>query len=401
METHGELSTSFALLQGITQAIQGDTATLKRTLEESHDEAASGTKLIRSDVSQMTSNVIKAVRRGEKRNAKRQRRLGQVQVNSSRQMLKNMEQLQATIVTYLGRASPAGPVHSDRFTQSTDNMESTVMPLMLMKSSLREVLGKLGPGGEMYLSSEELQLLQSEVIESLAAAYEASAAALKRSQPMGEDGSPTAHYQTTDVDSQLSPRFFGLGAGSLPTKRQQRKAVWQTLIHRTFAGLLFIRILRDSGRSSPASSASITFVPRPELYRVGLSIVLTKEVIAAMNPGISRCIRTFRVIPFHGSDVHPAVRAIRRDDVGELQRLLSAKDISPWDRSKEGIDLLKVRTSIWYILNKPKYCQLATMYGSREIANLLIREGSFADDVGLYVTLYAYLDERTKIKITQ
>jgi len=358
-ETHGELLTGFAALNSITQAIQGDTTTLKRRFEESYDEAASCTKLIRSDVSQVNSNVLKVdqvVRAGMEQTVKRQRRLGRQQVSSNRQLLKCMEQLQATITTHIAGASPAGPVHPDRFTHSTDNLELTVMPLLLMKSSLCEVVGKLESGGETYLSSEELQLLQSEINEVLAAGHEASAIALRRGQATGEDGSPTAHYQTADVDSRRFPRSNERGLQAVSVQRLQRKAAWKRFNHWTFAGLLSIGILRESGIPLSASSASITFVPRRKLYRLGVSIILTNELRAAMNPRISRCIRTFRVIPFDSYKLHPAVRAIFRNDVCELQRFFSSKEISPWDRLTDGVDLLYVRMSIWYILNKPKIC---------------------------------------------
>lgn len=359
-ETHKRLSTGFTTLNGTTQAIQGDTTTLKRRFEELNDEAASCTKLIRSDVSQVNSNVLKVdqvIQAGMEQNAKRQRRLGRQQVKSTRRLLKGIEKLQAMVTTHARGAPLAGRVHSDRFTHTTDNMELTVMPLMLMKSSLCEVVGKLESGGEMYLSPEELQLLQTEVNEVLAAGHEASAIALRRGQATGEDGNSTARYQTADVDFRKSPRPDEPGLQELSPQRQRRKAAWKRFEHWTFAGVLSIGILRESGTPSSASSASITFTPNPHLYKVGVSIVLTNELRATMSPRISRYIRTFRVMSFYeGPGYHPAVEAIRVNNVLELQRFLSSKEISPWDRSTRGTSILTVRMSTWYILNEPKNC---------------------------------------------
>lgn len=398
-ETHERLSTGFTTLNGTTQAIQGDATTLKRRFEELNDEAASCTKLIRSDVSQVNSHVLKVdqvVRAGMEQTAKRQRRLGRQQVKSARQIMKTMAQLQVTMTTHIGRASPAGAVHPDRFTQSTDNMELTVMPLMLMKSSLCEVVGKLESGGEMYLSPEELQLLRSEINEVLAAGHEVSAAALRRDQLTGENGSSTAHYQTADVDIGRSPRSSEQGLQAPSTQRPRRKAAWKRFEHWTFAGVLSIGILRESGIPSSASSASITFTPNHHLHvcKVGISIALTNELRAAMSPKISRYIRTFRVMSFYEGPGyhHPAVEAIRENDVRELQHFLSSKEISPWDRDRGGDSILNVCVPIiWSILNEPNTCQLAASYGAYEVASLLLQEGAFADNFYLYVTPYALL----------
>lgn len=355
-ETHERLSTGFTTLNGTTQAIQGDTTTLKRRFEELNDEAASCTKLIRSDVSQVNSNVLKA-QAGMEQTAKRQRRLGHQQVNSTRRLFKGIKKLQAIVTTHIQGAPPAGRIHSDRLTQSPDNMELTVMPLMLMKSSLCEVVGKLESGGEMYLSPEELQLLRSEINEILAAGHEASASALRSGQVTGEDGNSAARYQTADVDFRRSPRPNEPGLQALSPQSQRRKAAWKRFVHCTFAGVLSIGILRESETVSPASSASITFTPNPHLYNVGVAIVLTNELKAAMSPRISRNIRTFRVISFYGGPgYHAAFQAIGEDNVIGLQRLLSSKVLSPWDRTADGRTLLTVRMSIWYILDKAKSC---------------------------------------------
>ena len=348
-ETQERLSTCFTTLDGRTQAIQSDTNTLKRKFEESHEAVASSTELIRSDISQANSSVLevdKVVRAGMMQNAKRQRILARQQAHSTVQLLERLDQMQTMMADCIRGNPPARTVHPETMKYATENLDRIVMPLMLMKSSLCEAVGRLEGGGETFLSTEEIQLLQSEIDGILAAGHEASAIGLRRRQLTEDDGRVDFVDQTADAGSVRTSKPYDLCSQPLSTEERHQKAAWKRYTHWTFAGMLSIGIQREPGLLPATSSASVTFMPKPELHKLGVSIVLTNELRAAMNPRISRCIRTFNVISSDGPGENPALKAIQKNDVLEMQRLLSAKKISPWDRSRNGDDLLHVYTSL-------------------------------------------------------
>lgn len=335
----------------MTQAIQSDTTTLKRKFEETQEEAASRTELVRSDLSLANSSILKVdqmVRTGVTQISKRQRRLEQQQTDSTVRLLEGMDRMQAMLSTHLRDAPPAGTAHPENMSNTIKNLDRIVMPLMLMKSSLCEVLGLLESGSEIFLSKEEVQLLQSEINEILAAGHEASAAALRRRQLREEDEGSASLGQQVDMDSRRSPRSYELCSQPLSARKHQRKAPCKQFVRSTFAGTLSIRIQRLPGLSSTPSGASISFLPNPELFELGISVVLTKELKAAVNPEISRCIRTFKVFSRHDLTYYGLDEVFRQDNVSELQSLLSEKAISPWDRTTElegSESLLRVRIS--------------------------------------------------------
>ena len=317
-ETHGKLSTGFDTLN---QAIQRETTTLKRKFDQSHDAVITSTDLIRSEISQASSRipqVEQAVRTSAKQIAKRQRRYARQEGD---RLLDRMDQMQAALFNCLSGASSRDTVHPEAITNTTENLEHVVMPLMLMKSSLCEVIGMLESSGDLFLSEEEVQLLQSQIDDILAAGHEASAIALGRRISPVKHGHSAALYQAADVKrptGSCEPR-----SQPFTTPQRQLKATWKN--HWAFAGRISLGIQR---LSPTASRTSITFAPKPELYKLGVSVVLTNQLRAAMHPSISRSIKTFGVL----CGRHPAYGAILDDNVPELQRMLSEKEISPWDR---------------------------------------------------------------------
>ncbi|MCJ1246656.1 hypothetical protein MMC30_003865 [Trapelia coarctata] len=363
-ETHEKLSAGFTSLNGMSQDIQSDTTTLKRKFEEAYEETKSRTEFICKDLSLAISSILRVdqmMRTGVKQNAKRQRRLEQQQADNTIRFLEGMDRIQAMLSNHIRGAPPAGTVHPERMSNTADNLDRIVMPLMLMNQSLCEVLGMMESGGEIFLSEEEVQLLQSEINEILAAGHEASAAALRRRQFSNEDGCSASLGQLANTDSPEVPRSYELCSQPLHTQGRGRKTPWKNFTRRTFAGTLSICVQREPGSSSTDSSASITFMPQRELYKLGVSVVLTNELRAVANPKISRYIRTFNVLPYYvdnGETHHPAIQAIYEDNVLELQRLLSAKEVSPWDRTFRGDDLISI----------------AATRGSYEVAQLLFQE---------------------------
>jgi len=323
--------------QGLLDQIQQSTTTLKRKFEESREAVTSNTEVIRRDISQANSGVLKVnqvVQTSIEQSAKRQRGLARQHADGTIQLLERMDRMQAILSNYIGAKPRVGTVTPVNVT-TTENLDVIVMPLMLMKSNLPEAISMLESGGQAFLSKEDAEFLQSEVNELLAAAHGASSVALRRPQSSGEVGE-SAFLESYEPCTQ--PHL---------TKELPRKAAWKQFAHWTFVGMLSIGIRKESGTLSSAMSASVTFMPKPELSKLGVSIVWTKEMRAAINPRISRCIRTFQIL---ASYKHPAICAAKSNNVLELQRMLSAKEISPWDRNTESHNLVFVITAFLQIL---------------------------------------------------
>ena len=347
-KTNERLSTDFASVLNATQAIQTDTTTIKRKFDETVDTVSANTELVHNSILQANSNILKmdqGMRRGAKQNAKRQRQFARQQADCNLRLFEGLDRMQAMLSTIMGSQTQTGTAYPSNSTNAAEDMGVIVLPLILMKSTLLEVIGILEAKREVFLSKEEVQLIQSEIDEVLAAAHEASAATLRRNHSSGAS-EPSAYLgQLENTHTRKPHQSYELGHIPLSAHQPRRKAAWKHFIHSTFAGMLIIRTQREPEVSSFASSASTTFIPKIGLQKTGVSVILSKELKAVMNPSISRCIRTFNVVSFYHS-AYPANQAMYDDNVLELQRTLSAKDISLLDRDKNGSNLLAVNMSI-------------------------------------------------------
>ncbi|MCJ1251270.1 hypothetical protein MMC30_008501 [Trapelia coarctata] len=355
-KTHEKLSIGF-------MAIQSDTTTLKRKFEESREAVTSNTEVIRRDISRANSGVLQVVQTGIEQSAKRQRRLARglarQQANSTIQSQQRLDRMQA-MLSNIGANPLVGTVPPVNVT-TTENLDVIVMPLLLMKSKLPEAISMLESGGQAFLSKEDAEFLQSEVNEILAAAYVASSVALKRPQSAGEVGESASLNHSLNTDSRR-PKSYGPCTQPHLTKELPLMAAWKQFAHQIFVGMLSIGIQKEPGILSSAISTSVTLMPKPEISKLGVSIVWTKEMRAAINPRINRSIRTFQILA--GDYTHPAVCAVQNNNTLELQRMLSAKEISPWDRNSENHNLV----------------HHAIFNGAYDVTRLLLEEGATAHD---------------------
>ena len=342
------LSIEFTGLHGASQTIQNDTTTLKRKFEESREAVTSNTEVIRRDISQASSSVLKVVQTGMKQCAKRQRGLARQHADSIIQLQEKIDQLPGRLSHYITAEPQVQTVSpANVTTTSTENLDVIVMPLMLMQLNLPKAFSMLESGGQAFLSREAVEFLQSEIKEIQAAAHDASSIALRRAEYPGKGGNSASLGQSGSNDFRRPPVSYELCGRPHSEKELHRKAGWKQFVHWTYAGMLSIGIRKEFGTLSSATSASVTFIPEPELSMLGVSILWINEIKAAINPRISRCIRTFRILNYP----HPVYTAAGTNDVLELQRMLSAKEISPWDRNENHTNLVEVDTAF---LQTPK-----------------------------------------------
>jgi hypothetical protein len=211
------------------------------------------------------------------------------------------------------------------------NLESLVLPLLLMKPLLYKAISRLLSEDKILLSKEEANFLIEEFQDLLATCHEASAHTIR------ETHKPTLGRRRPH-DFPVTRSIAASQTAASPTKslvnRKQKKVLY------TNVGSLAVELGRSHSTNvsdfTGSFHARFLFIPSGAHY--GISAAFEK----AMGLGGPRIHRQIRVVNQLPND-HLICKALEMDDLSILRDILAKKDVSPWDWTNDGVPLLEVR----------------------------------------------------------
>jgi hypothetical protein len=222
------------------------------------------------------------------------------------------------------------------------NLAAVTLPLMLMRPALFSFLATLISEKELTISDADVKLFSQEFNTLLSECHMASAkSAYETSWSTGP--SSDTHFFGTLSKIQENPQSATL----TPKKAIQQH---QRFYHETDAGYLEIAVEAGSAIESSSESAvykaHFTFTPHISIAKIGLCLAIERGVGLSTNSNIARTLRTYKVLDPEQEDAY--LKICLDDDVGELQKMLSRREISPWDRDRGSVSMIHVCAALIY-----------------------------------------------------
>ena len=342
------METSFSILDDAVQKSRASTNAVQEwnenyyvTLRHMNDE-------VRSAVANANDNTLRgttAIKAILNRSLKLQTQDMRSQKKASLRIQQDLMRIQSMLAQFIVSNTSNNELEADYCRIEAVDVATVMMPLMLMSSHMPLMLNKLADQQSLGLGREEIEMFHKEFNQLLAASHEASAKALRGGLlPITSTCSRSTlkrrnQYENLMLSSSKKKRRLRNFRHNSSIKTQRK--VWSQ--SSTTGELSIVVEAQEKVRCrSPSVVFTAFFVPRPDICSTGLLAILKRVVTKASAPKISRFMRSFNLM--HGNIV-PAQVACMGNDVEALQAMLSAREITPWDRNEHGWTLLLVSIS--------------------------------------------------------
>ena len=345
-ELGNSMETNFSIFHDIIQNTKASTNAVQEWNENAHVNIRNTNDEHRRAVADVNDNIsrgTKTIKAAFKRNLKLQTQNDRRQKNASLRMHQDLMRIQSMLAQFILSNVRSDDLDVDYFRIDGVEVATVMMPLMLMSTHMPSVFSNLADQQPLGIGREDIETFHKEFNQLLAASHEASAKALKGGLV------PTAGTSSRFTMKRRVPEGDALSRNSRKKRRLEnfrhnssvntQRQVWS---HCLATGELSIVVEAQQKERNKSSSAvfSAFFVPRPEICSTGLLAIFKRMVTRASTPKLSRYMRTFNLML---GNIEPPQVACLRDDVGALQAMLSAREITPWDRNEYGWTLLLVR----------------------------------------------------------
>lgn len=222
-------------------------------------------------------------------------------------------------------------------------LEGIMLSLLMMKSSLVSAISELKSKSSLDTSDEEIDFLLNEFENLVAFSHDASALRIRQRciKAEGEEQPPRGRTRHTSMASS-----YALDVDSFSRPTVTRREPLRRLSHADALGILKLsfenRAGDVNGRSESILNATFSYVPNPDMHRIGVYAAFRKEIQMGLNPSIKRSLRVIRVFDYYDSTYDQLNDVLRADDLHGLQRMLSCGQLRPWDQDWDGWNLLTV-----------------------------------------------------------
>ena len=222
-------------------------------------------------------------------------------------------------------------------------LEEIMLSLLMMKTSLVSAISELKSKSSLDISDEEIDFLLNEFENLVAFSHDASALRIRQRciKAEGEDWPSRRWKNHTSMAGN-----YALDVDSFSQPTVTRKERLRTLTHANNSGILKLRLENRAdhvnGRPATVLNATFSYIPNFRVHKTGVYATFRKEMLMGLNPSIKRSLRVIRVFERDDSTYRKLQDVLYRDDLHDLQRMLSCGQVRPWDRDSGGWNLLMV-----------------------------------------------------------
>ena len=328
-----------------TLDLQAQGATIQKSVERLESGSASGQASLHEHVTQSInrlSSIELDTQALVRKNLVVSRNIRHKQARIDRNLALRSESAQATSASMsISRAETNGC----QLEIYGGDLQSVIMPLMLMNTGLVLVVDELSCSGELHISQYHANLFLSQLEELLATFHYVAAVELLRPRrsrlPLVSKPTKSSSDQFLTVNE--------LGPKPVSSASRQRRRIWRRGLS---SGVLVIEIegYMDDSIINLVSNAVLIhfhFIPHFIMGIKGLSASFRAGIRAAKSPRSFYNFRTFSLVPRESL----VCETIRHNDTRALQELMSKREVTPWDRVKgdltdESIFAVRIASSL-------------------------------------------------------
>lgn len=222
-----------------------------------------------------------------------------------------------------------------------EEMQSAVLPLMLLKPKIEETLYLLmsqRPGQES-LSSHDALWIRDELKSLLAKCHESAAADLR--QQSHDMTSRTNSNGPTEGTTEIGGQKY---KEKNESSKEKKITSTSCVLQESPTGKISVRLqFTRNIKSGETTISDVLFLlaPTPSISRDGVFVSLSRLNGTFKQPNIQRSMSTYTVVEPNS----PGFECVRLNDIQKLRVLLKTKQVNPSIRNTENESILSVSSS--------------------------------------------------------